>query len=61
MGLGSCCPGRRNGRPSPFRSGRTRPRPPRCATARWRRSGGGGAGPSSIRGVPAACGRVSRT
>lgn len=27
-GLGSCCPGRCNGRPSPSRSGRTRSRPP---------------------------------
>ena len=34
MGMGSCCPGRRNGRPSRFRSGRTRPRPPRYATSR---------------------------
>jgi hypothetical protein len=33
-GMGSCCPGRRNGRPSPSRSGRTRPRPPRYATSR---------------------------
>jgi integrase/recombinase XerD len=60
-GLGSCCPGRCNGRPSPSRSGSTQPRPPRYATARWRRSGGGGAGPSSSRGVSSACGRVSRT
>jgi integrase len=34
MGMGSCCPGRCNGRPAPFRSGRTRPRPPRYATSR---------------------------
>ena len=59
-GLGSCCPGRSNGRPLHSRSGRTRSRPLRCATARWRRSGGGGAGPSSSRGVPSACGRASR-
>jgi integrase len=60
-GMGSCSPGRRNGRPSPFRSGRTRPRPPLSASARWRRSGGGGAVPSSSRGGPSACGRASRT
>ena len=60
-GLGSCCPGRCNGRPSPSRSGRTRPRPPRSATARWGRSDGGGADPISSGGVPSACGRVSRT
>jgi hypothetical protein len=41
MGLGSCSPGRRSGRPSRFQAGSTRPRPPRSATARWRRSGGG--------------------
>jgi hypothetical protein len=33
-GMGSCCPGRRSGRPSRFRSGRTQSRPPRCATSR---------------------------
>ncbi|WP_405088100.1 tyrosine-type recombinase/integrase [Microbispora sp. NBC_01389] len=51
MGMGSCCPGRCNGRPSPSRSGRTRSRPLRCATARWRRSVGGGVDPNSRPGV----------
>ena len=59
MGRGSCYPGRRNGRPSRFRAGSTRPCPPRSPTAPWRRSGGGGAGPSSSGAVPAACGRAS--
>ena len=59
-GWGSCCPGSGNGKPSPSRSGRTRFRPPRFATARWRRSDGGGAVPNSSGGGPAACGRVSR-
>jgi site-specific recombinase XerD len=36
MGLGSCCPGRRNGRPSRLESGSIRPRPLRSATARRR-------------------------
>ena len=59
-GWESCCPGSCNGKPSPSRSGRTRFRPPRFATARWRRSDGGGAVPNSSGGGPAACGRVSR-
>lgn len=60
MGLGSCCPGRCSGRPShPRRSGSTRPRPPRSATARQGRVGDGGVDPNSSRAWPAACGRVS--
>src|SRR6266571_5353632 len=35
MGMGSCYPGRRSGRPSRFRAGSTRPRP-RSPTAPWR-------------------------
>jgi site-specific recombinase XerD len=34
MGMGSCSPGRRSGRPSRPGAGSTRPRPPRSATAR---------------------------
>ncbi|WP_406727003.1 hypothetical protein WJ438_23575 [Streptomyces sp. GD-15H] len=60
-GLGSCCPGRCSGRPPPSRSGRTRPHPPRSASARWRRPDGGGVVPSSSRGGLSAGGRVSRT
>jgi integrase len=59
--LGSCCPGRCSARPSPSRSGRTRPRSPRSATARWRRSSGGVAAPIASHVVPSACGRASRT
>ena len=36
MGMGSCFPGRRSGRPSRLGAGSTRPRPPRFATARRR-------------------------
>jgi hypothetical protein len=52
MGMGSCFPGMSSGLSPPSRSGRTRPRPPRSATARWRRSGGGATVPSSSRDVP---------
>jgi integrase/recombinase XerD len=58
-GLGSCCPGRCSGRPSHLGAGNTRPRRPRSTTARRRFSGDGGVVPSSSRGGPAACGRVS--
>ena len=37
MGLGSCYPGRRSGRPSRFRAGSTRSRLSRSPTAPWRR------------------------
>jgi len=36
MGMGSCSPGRRSGRPLRLGAGSTRPRPPRFATARRR-------------------------